>query len=245
MGEWGSWSECNKTCGGGTQSRTRIVTQQALYGGSTCPPLTQTQACNTNECPFTFTVKITNPGIRIYLPITLNYRLNKSNVTLQTSRYGGNGILGCEDMTKYPCTGKVWWYYKEGVWVNWGDGQIGEDDVSISSHIYSNTGVYTISVHGGSNYENNLRAIESIDERRALDSINPSKPSWSHHGMFDFPQERFVIRPSLTTNDNNTLNSIIKFDSYGSFVLANAASIYDINFMKSKFPNLISIPTRN
>jgi hypothetical protein len=52
MSPWSDWSTCSKTCGGGTQTRTRSVVQQANYGGKTCPTDTsQTQNCNTQTCP--------------------------------------------------------------------------------------------------------------------------------------------------------------------------------------------------
>ena len=37
-------------CGGGTQSRTRTVTTPAANGGTACPALTDSQACNTTAC---------------------------------------------------------------------------------------------------------------------------------------------------------------------------------------------------
>jgi hypothetical protein len=42
-----AWSACDKSCGGGTQTRT--VTTQATNGGTACPALTQ--VCNQQACP--------------------------------------------------------------------------------------------------------------------------------------------------------------------------------------------------
>jgi hypothetical protein len=48
---WDDWSVCSETCGGGTQTRTLNVTQQAAYGGIPCPsPSTEIQSCNTSPC---------------------------------------------------------------------------------------------------------------------------------------------------------------------------------------------------
>jgi Spondin-like TSP1 domain len=49
---WSDWSSCSVKCGGGIQTQTRTVTQQAANGGAACPTtLSQTQACNTQGCP--------------------------------------------------------------------------------------------------------------------------------------------------------------------------------------------------
>jgi len=52
MNGWTAWGKCSKTCGGGTQTRTRIVQKQAAYGGKACPTdRSQTQACSKERCP--------------------------------------------------------------------------------------------------------------------------------------------------------------------------------------------------
>jgi hypothetical protein len=43
---FGAWSSCSKTCGGGSQTRQRTVTQT----GNNCPSLQESQSCNTQEC---------------------------------------------------------------------------------------------------------------------------------------------------------------------------------------------------
>jgi hypothetical protein len=53
--EWngfGGWSNCDKTCGGGTQKRTRSVKKKAERGGNACQGAAEeSQACNANPCP--------------------------------------------------------------------------------------------------------------------------------------------------------------------------------------------------
>ncbi|KAL9968789.1 hypothetical protein ACROYT_G020914 [Oculina patagonica] len=53
--EWGDWTDCPVTCGGGTQTRQRSCTNPPPSGGgNNClilgPPV-QTQRCNENPCP--------------------------------------------------------------------------------------------------------------------------------------------------------------------------------------------------
>ena len=46
-GEWVDWTDCNATCGGGHQNRTRPKTS----GGDDCAAnSTETQECNTDAC---------------------------------------------------------------------------------------------------------------------------------------------------------------------------------------------------
>lgn len=52
--EWTAWSDCSVTCGGGSQTRSRICSNPAPQnGGKNCNelgPANQTQACNPNPC---------------------------------------------------------------------------------------------------------------------------------------------------------------------------------------------------
>ena len=49
---WGSWGSCTKSCGVGSQTRTRTMTQ-ASFGGQSCEgqSVEQVQACKTEPCP--------------------------------------------------------------------------------------------------------------------------------------------------------------------------------------------------
>jgi hypothetical protein len=44
------WNTCTKSCGSGQQTKTREISQKALYGGKVCPGLSQTQSCNDEPC---------------------------------------------------------------------------------------------------------------------------------------------------------------------------------------------------
>jgi hypothetical protein len=47
---WGSWSDCTKTCGGGSQRRTRALTEPS-HGGKACPTHYEDRSCNDSGCP--------------------------------------------------------------------------------------------------------------------------------------------------------------------------------------------------
>nr|BAB47147.1 complement component C6 [Branchiostoma belcheri] len=51
VGGWSPWSTCSRSCQGGTQARTRAITRHAAHGGSACPTLRQSRACNLQTCP--------------------------------------------------------------------------------------------------------------------------------------------------------------------------------------------------
>jgi len=48
---WTGWTGCTKSCGTGSQSRSRTVTKSAQHGGYVCPFLAEKQACNRDSCP--------------------------------------------------------------------------------------------------------------------------------------------------------------------------------------------------
>ena len=51
-GAFGEWSQCTKTCGVGTQTRSRVKTQKAEHGGAECEgSSSEMRACNLMTCP--------------------------------------------------------------------------------------------------------------------------------------------------------------------------------------------------
>ena len=52
LGEYGDWSICSQECGGGIQSRTREVVQDAENNGAACGEqvLTESRECNIHDC---------------------------------------------------------------------------------------------------------------------------------------------------------------------------------------------------
>ena len=48
---WNSWSACNKSCGGGTRTKSRTKSVTEANGGTCSGTLTKTEACNDQDCP--------------------------------------------------------------------------------------------------------------------------------------------------------------------------------------------------
>ena len=61
--EFGDWSECSAICGGGTQTRTRECNKPAPeHGGADSEGEdSESQACNTQECPGYFSMILKLP----------------------------------------------------------------------------------------------------------------------------------------------------------------------------------------
>jgi len=50
--EWSEWSQCSKSCGGGTRTKTRECVNQRDPSGNPCQvDLDETETCNNNPCP--------------------------------------------------------------------------------------------------------------------------------------------------------------------------------------------------
>ena len=50
--DWTTWSNCDRKCGGGIQTRTRKIISPEAYGGNKCPTnLIDRQICNQQSCP--------------------------------------------------------------------------------------------------------------------------------------------------------------------------------------------------
>ncbi|XP_017036217.1 uncharacterized protein vex [Drosophila kikkawai] len=50
VGDWGPWSECDKSCGTGMMTRNRQILQAAQNGGKHCPTLQQKRGCQGYRC---------------------------------------------------------------------------------------------------------------------------------------------------------------------------------------------------
>ena len=60
VGDWKPWGKCSVTCGSGTKTRGREVIREAKDAGASCPDLEETEECNTEECPGTLSILLSD-----------------------------------------------------------------------------------------------------------------------------------------------------------------------------------------
>ena len=89
VSDWSPLSACSTTCGGGTQTKNRMITTEAANGGTQCPTLTDSQPCNTQACPVNCAVSSWSP---------CNCLTNSQSRTI-TTQPAGTGAA-CPDLTQ-------------------------------------------------------------------------------------------------------------------------------------------------
>ncbi|XP_039498612.1 uncharacterized protein LOC120456086 isoform X1 [Drosophila santomea] len=79
VGDWGAWSECDRSCGTGMMTRNRQILQAAQNGGKHCPTLQQKRSCQGYRCHGHHDKKILRE-MALLLPAALshNHHVNES-----------------------------------------------------------------------------------------------------------------------------------------------------------------------
>ena len=86
VSDWSDWNTCSSTCGTtGVRSRTRSITTPSLYGGISCPPLTEEQPCNRVICPIDCVVGDWSD----WNTCTGDAKKTRTRSVIQESLYGG------------------------------------------------------------------------------------------------------------------------------------------------------------
>ena len=93
-GQWGRWTSCTQTCGGGRKTKTRRIQKHEENGGSTCSGGTfKNRHCNTHPCrtttkrPKSIEIDSKSTSYQYYLD-SINYSDygEKSQESLEVSR---------------------------------------------------------------------------------------------------------------------------------------------------------------
>jgi len=137
VGTWGSWTSCSVTCGGGTKERTREKLADALHNGTECVssrslriPLTETNTCNDEDCPWTGPEQC-------------------SNYSMLNSPFRNHENRGQKDCNNVPCCDAKGKGYTTPDWKGSGwyriGGQAGTKIIEKGTGVYGSCGVH----HGG------------------------------------------------------------------------------------------------
>ncbi len=105
LSDWGPWSECSATCGGGTRTRTRTVLVQAQNGGAPCGALSETEACNTQPCPIDCVLSDWGPWSECSATCGGGTR-TRTRTVLVPAQYGGapcGALSETENCNTQPC----------------------------------------------------------------------------------------------------------------------------------------------
>jgi hypothetical protein len=95
IGNWGGWGTCRHseteaevTCGGGHQIRTRAVTQPTA-GGKACGVTTsESQSCNTHECPIDCELETDWSDDACSVTCGMGTKMQRKHVTVE-DKFGG------------------------------------------------------------------------------------------------------------------------------------------------------------
>jgi len=108
-GGWASWGACSLTCGGGTQTRPFSVSDPAQHGGL-CPDAGQTQSqdCNTQECPIDCVGDYGDDTAWSACPVTCGGGVQtRPYVVSAAAQFGGtcalDGTTESQDCNTAPC----------------------------------------------------------------------------------------------------------------------------------------------
>ncbi|XP_078491512.1 thrombospondin type-1 domain-containing protein 7B-like [Ciona intestinalis] len=104
VSDWGHWSGCSKTCGGGQATRKRNITKIPQHTASGCPALSETKACYTQACPVPITCKWSTWGVWSSCdPCFSGGRSRSRNVSVP-AMFNGPQCSGSRAKSDYSCT---------------------------------------------------------------------------------------------------------------------------------------------
>jgi len=215
-GGWSEWSECSRTCGGGTQSRT-CSNPEPLNGGARCPGAyygdikhVYTQSCNVQDCASGITIEGPKTlGINSIGTFTLKYD-GRDDVSKKGVRYNidWKGGYSLETRNDFNFDGK------SDDWIPSASEHVPSDEAQAIKLSWPSAGTYTFKV-SVLNYEGNnpiiwtpwtVNVVETSANLKATPSqIEPSQSSsleWESKNTDYCTSDFFEGKKSITGNIN-------------------------------------------
>ncbi|XP_029187797.2 A disintegrin and metalloproteinase with thrombospondin motifs adt-1-like isoform X2 [Acropora millepora] len=115
---WGLWNKCSKTCGGGTQGRSRTCTNPPpAHGGAQCTgPSSESRLCNQNPCPVDGRWSLWKPWGPCSLTCAGGVQRRIRTCSNPPPKYGGKNCEGnalqTQSCNRAPCP-------VDGNWAEW------------------------------------------------------------------------------------------------------------------------------
>ncbi|XP_067022317.1 A disintegrin and metalloproteinase with thrombospondin motifs adt-1-like isoform X6 [Acropora muricata] len=115
---WGLWNKCSKTCGGGTQGRSRTCTNPPpAHGGAQCTgPSSESRLCNQNPCPVDGRWSLWKPWGPCSLTCAGGVQRRTRTCNNPPPKYGGKNCEGnalqTQSCNRAPCP-------VDGNWAEW------------------------------------------------------------------------------------------------------------------------------
>lgn len=95
VSKWGPYGGCDKSCGGGSKAKARVVTRKAKHGGYVCPILASSASCNTFRCPLDCRVSAWSPWDNFRKG---GSRMKRTRTVTFPATFGGNH---CPSLTQH------------------------------------------------------------------------------------------------------------------------------------------------
>ena len=104
--QWNAWSNCSKTCGGGTQDRFRSIDRDSMHGGVPCGHTKETRGCNLQECPIDCMVSSWGSFSQCSQSCGFGVRTRVRTITIEAASGGVAcpALTHTEDCEGYKCS---------------------------------------------------------------------------------------------------------------------------------------------
>jgi hypothetical protein len=117
VSQWGGWSTCTQSCGGGSHTRTRTVTREPNHSGVCDKKLSDSGSCNDDKCPIDCVMTIWDSWSTCGKSCDAGFQSRTRNV-LSAAQFGGK-VCGSKTQTRYCHEGACPVHCSVSDWGSW------------------------------------------------------------------------------------------------------------------------------